>query len=108
MDSGIPLVTVTWTVPSEEEGLRLVRGLVEDRLVACGQVGAPITSVYRWEGELREAAEHPVTCKTTAALADRVVEAVADRHSYDVPEVLVAPVIASTSAYAEWVRDQTA
>ena len=108
METDIPLVTVTCTVASEDEGLQLVRELVADRLVACGQVGSSIISVYRWQGELHETVEHPVTCKTTAALADRVVAVIADRHAYDVPEVLVVPVVGATSAYAEWVRDQTA
>lgn len=107
MESHLALVTVTWTVPSEDEGRRLVHSLLDERLVACGQVGAPITSIYRWDDELREEVEHPVTCKTVAPLADRVVAFVAEHHSYDVPEVLVTPVLASSPAYAEWVRDQT-
>jgi periplasmic divalent cation tolerance protein len=108
MDPEMSLVMVTFTVPTVDAGLALVRVLVEERLIACGQVGAPITSVYEWDGATQETVECPVTCKTTAAVAERVLAAVHERHSYEVPEILVTPVVGSSPAYAAWVRRQTA
>ncbi len=46
-------IVVLTTVGGEEEARELIRGLVEDRVIACGtMVGA--TSIFRWEGVVSE------------------------------------------------------
>ena len=51
------VVLVMTTVPGDEEGRRIARLLVESRLAACVQILPPMTSIYRWESRLEEAAE---------------------------------------------------
>ena len=50
-------VVVLVTAGSAEEGARIGRALVEERLAACANLVGPIRSIYRWEGAVEEAAE---------------------------------------------------
>lgn len=98
------LVQVTTTVPDEATANAIASALLDDRLAACVQVDGPIRSRYWWDGELEDASEWRCVAKTTAAAAERVVAAVVAVHPYDVPEVLVTPVLGAHPAYAHWVR----
>ena len=48
-------IVVLVTAGSAEEGARIGRALVEERLAACVNVVGPIRSIYRWEGAVEEA-----------------------------------------------------
>ncbi len=85
----------------------LTRTLVEERLVACGQHIAPIRSVFRWEGAVHEEAEARVALHTRRSLADAVVARVVALHGYEVPCVLVLPVVGGNPAYLRWIAAET-
>lgn len=101
-------VQVTFTVGAVDEAERLSALLVDAGLAACAQTLGPITSRYRWEGKVESATEWLVVVKTTGGRADDVVAAIVEAHSYDVPEVLVTPVVAGNAAYLSWVEDEVA
>ncbi len=83
------------------------RRLVEDRLVACGQVVAAVRSTYRWKGAVEEATEARVALHTRVELVDAVVERAAREHPYDVPCVLALPVLGGNPDYLAWVERET-
>lgn len=85
----------------------LTRTLVEERLVACGQQVAPIRSVYRWEGAVHDDAEARVALHTRRSLADAVVTRAVELHGYEVPCVLVLPVLGGNPAYLRWIAAET-
>lgn len=97
---------VTTTVGSEEAAESLAKGIVEARLGACVQI-VPIRSVYRWEGEVRVDAEWQCVVKTSAIRADELVEHIKAHHTYDVPEVVVTPVVGGNDDYLAWVSEET-
>jgi periplasmic divalent cation tolerance protein len=99
----IPIVQVLTTVPDADSADAIADALLAQQLAACVQVGAPIRSRYRWNGVIESASELPCTIKTTAAAADRVVDAVRTVHPYDVPEILVVPVLGGAADYLAWV-----
>lgn len=98
------LCIVLCTAP-EKDADRLARGLVEGRLAAC-VARMPLTSVYRWEGEIHEDAEIQLVVKTTRARFVAVRDWIASRHPYAVPEILCVPVLDASPAYAAWLRDE--
>jgi periplasmic divalent cation tolerance protein len=104
---GVRTVIVTTTVDSEDAAAQLARGAVEIRLAACGQMTGPITSSYWWQGELETATEWTVAFKTTDTAAPALIEHVKRVHPYDVPEVLVTPVMGGNPAYLDWVAAET-
>ena len=95
---------VTTTAPDEATADAIAAALLDARLAACVQVDGPIRSRYWWDAELEAATEWRCVAKTTAAAAERAVAAVVAAHPYDVPEVLVTPVLDAHPAYADWVR----
>lgn len=78
---------------------------MESRLAACAQVIGPISSHYRWKGELEHASEHLLLVKTTVQRAADATAAIVEAHPYDVPEVLVTPVVGGHRPYLEWVTE---
>ncbi|MBN1120825.1 MAG: divalent-cation tolerance protein CutA [Anaerolineae bacterium] len=99
--SAIIIITTTETI---DEAKQIARGLVEGRLAACVQIVGPITSIYRWEGAVEEAAEVLCLVKTRADLFDQVEAAIQDRHSYDVPEIIAVPVERGSKPYLDWLN----
>ena len=100
-------VVVLVTTSSVDEGARLGRALVEERLAACANVIGPIRSIYRWQGAVEEAEEHLVLLKARAADVPALETRVRTLHSYDVPEVLALPVTAGSAPYLAWLAEAT-
>jgi periplasmic divalent cation tolerance protein len=100
-------VVVLVTVAGVEEGLRIGRALVTERLAACVNVVGPLRSVYRWEGAVEEASEHLLLIKARAADFGALAARVQALHSYAVPEVLALPVRAGAAAYLAWLAEAT-
>ncbi len=101
--SDIAIVQATFGDPAE--AALVARKLLEERLAACTSL-APVTSIYRWQDVVEEAAETVLTAKTTIDLASHVAARIAQLHSYDLPVIERWPV-AVDEAVAEWVRKTT-
>ncbi|MFN3389160.1 MAG: divalent-cation tolerance protein CutA [Allosphingosinicella sp.] len=101
------IVTVYATFGSEEEAVRIARTLVEEGHAACANLLAPCRSIYRWQGKVEDAPEHPALFKTAAGRAEALIARLGALHSYDVPAAVVWPIGAALPAYAEWVRQET-
>ena len=100
-----PLVVLT-TFANTDDARRVVREMVERRLVACGTIVPRATSVYRWEGAVTEEDEVLVLLKTDATRWDELVQAVTQRHPYEVPELLALPVSEGLDRYLSWVASE--
>ena len=98
------VLQVTVSAGSEEEAERIATVLVERRLAACVQVFGPVTSRYRWQGDVETAAEWLCLAKTTQTVWPALRDAVCELHSYEVPEVIAVAVERGSDAYLEWVR----
>lgn len=83
------------------------RTLIEERLCACGQQITPIRSIFRWEGVIHDTSEARVALHTQRDLVPRIIERAKESHSYQVPCVIVLPIIDGNPEYMEWIRTQT-
>jgi periplasmic divalent cation tolerance protein len=99
------ILQVSTTLETPEEARRMARMLVERRLAACVQVLGPVESCYRWKEAVETAEEWLCVAKTTRARVAPLLEAIADAHAYELPEVVTAPLVA-TEAYARWVAEE--
>jgi periplasmic divalent cation tolerance protein len=104
MDDAVIVLT---NMPDRDAALKLARELVAKRLVACVNVLAGCTSVYRWKGEVEEADEVPVLIKTRAGRYDEVEAAIRRLHPYELPEIVAVPVTRGLDEYLEWVNGET-
>ena len=106
--SGDPgqVVVVLSNAPDMLLAKRIAHMLVEEHLAACVNLGAPGLSMYMWEGELEGAEEVPLQMKTTRGRLPALVERLKQLHPYEVPEVIILPVMGGSTDYMEWVRAQ--
>jgi periplasmic divalent cation tolerance protein len=102
------IVTVEITCPDAATAAAIAEALVARRLAACANVGAPIASLYHWQGRIERAAEVPLVLKTAAARFPALAEAARALHPYDTPSILAHPVAAVTDDYRAWVLAETA
>ncbi len=100
-------VLAVTTAPSDEEGRRIVRALVERRIIACGTVLPGATSIYRWKGAIEESGEAVVLMKTLEARVAALRETLPALHPYDVPELIVVPITGGHGPYLDWLRAET-
>ncbi len=82
---------------------RIARTLVEERLVACANI-SQVRSYFVWENKLSEEVEDMMILKTESNLADKVKTRIKDLHSYDLPEVIVLPIIGGAKDYLKWIK----
>jgi periplasmic divalent cation tolerance protein len=101
-------VVIVTNAPDLLLAKRIAHVLVEEHYAACVNLGAPSLSMYMWEGKLEGTEEIPITIKTTRERAPALMSRLLELHPYDVPEVLVLPVIGGSIRYLEWVKDQSA
>jgi periplasmic divalent cation tolerance protein len=83
------------------------RQLVEERLAACGHLVEPIRSIYRWEGAVHDEGEARVALHTRRSLVAAIVARADRAHPYDVPCVLVLPVVGGNPEYLAWIEAET-
>lgn len=81
--------------------------MVEARLGACAQIVGPITSVYRWEGEVQTDQEWRVEIKTAADRVSGLTEYIQSNHTYDLPEAIATPIEGGSTEYLEWLVSET-
>ncbi len=98
--------TILLTAPDVDVAERVGRALVEERLAACANIVPGVVSLFRWEGEVQREAEVLVIVKTTDERVEDVRARVVELHPYQVPEVLVLPVLAGHAPYLDWVRGE--
>ena len=93
------------TAPSQEVAESIVNRLLEEQLIACGNITLPVASIYRWQGTIERATEVLVIMKTTANAFESVKRRIGELHPYDVPELLALPIEDGLDTYLAWVRE---
>jgi periplasmic divalent cation tolerance protein len=95
------------TIDSQEAAQALARSAVEARVAACGQVTGSIQSTYWWQGRVETAEEWCVVFKTTADRYPALEQHIREHHGYDVPEIILTPIVAGNPAYLSWISAET-
>ena len=100
-------MVVLTTVANEQEGIALVRALLERRIIACGTLLPGARSLYRWEDKIADEHEVVILLKTRSAALDSLRVAFGELHPYKVPELLAMPVHAGLDKYLSWINSET-
>ncbi len=96
-------IIVMVTTPSKEEALKIVRRLLDDRLIACANIVDHVSSLFWWEDKIDEATEFLVVMKSREELFQRLSQRVKELHSYQVPEIIAIPIMAGSQSYLNWL-----
>lgn len=100
-------IVVLTTVATTDEGVTLLRSLLERRLIACGTLLPGARSLYRWEGKIADESEVVILIKTRSAMLHALEKAFGEFHPYKVPELLSLPVEAGLQKYLGWINTET-
>jgi periplasmic divalent cation tolerance protein len=96
---------VLTTAASEKEARKIARHLVDKRLAACVNIVPQVTSIYRWKNKVEEAGEWILMVKTTAAAFALVRNAIAEMHSYELPECICLAIEGGSTDYLQWIGE---
>lgn len=89
--------------PDEAAALAVIHTLLDEKLIACGNVLGGMTSVFVWNGVKDTAREAGAVLKTNAALLDAAIARLAELHPYDEPAVLGWHCDAAAAGAAAWL-----
>lgn len=101
-------IVVLSTCGSPEQAAEVSRKLVELRLAACVNIVPGVRSIYRWKGKIEDAIEWQLVIKSRRDLFDKLRDALAAMHSYEVPEMIVLPIVDGSASYLEWLDRELA
>jgi periplasmic divalent cation tolerance protein len=96
-------IVVFSTCASPEEAERIARRLVDARLAACVNIVPGIRSIYRWQGNVEDAAEQLLVIKSSRAAFPALCAEIEKLHPYEVPEILALPVVDGSEKYLSWL-----
>lgn len=102
------VVVVLTTVDSEAAGVALARCFVDEGLVACVNLLPGLRSIYRWQGQVEDAAECLLMMKTARRQLGALQRRLHECHGYDTPEWLVLETAELSVAYRSWLLGQLA
>ena len=97
------VMMVFCTFPQRGDAVRVGTELVEERLAACVNVCPGVESVYLWEGKIERGEEVLAIFKVAAAGFADFEKALAEKHPYDVPEIVGIHADSVSESYARWV-----
>ena len=91
------------TFPDEASAARVVRTLVEERLIACGNLLPGARSIYRWKEGVADEGEVVAILKTRKQDWTALLSRLHELHPDDTPECLAVRVAAGAPRYMAWL-----
>src|SRR5260370_36626603 len=96
------------TSADSEVARKVVRGMVDSRLVACGSIIPKIHSIYRWQGKVESSDEALAIFKLGAVCYAKFESRLRSLHPYDVPEIISCKIDKGLPEYLSWVAQNCA
>ncbi len=101
-------ILVTTTFEDSDQAEKLAAVLLQDRLIACGQISGPMTSSYWWNGNITTSTEYVLSMKTMSGLYPRLEGVIKANHPYEVPEIMSVPITHVSRDYLNWMLQELA
>ena len=98
---------VYMTAKSRAEALELARILAGRKLCAGINIVPGATSVYWWDGEIRENEECLLLAQVSDQALPAFMEAAKLLHSYQVPCIVALPVTGGNLPFLEWIENNS-
>jgi periplasmic divalent cation tolerance protein len=100
-------VRIVFVTCPPNRGAALLRQLVEEHLVAGGNLIRGAQSIYRWKDQICDEAEEILWMETAADRVQDLLARLPELHPYEVPKVLTFTPDEGLEAYFRWVRAET-
>jgi periplasmic divalent cation tolerance protein len=98
------MLMVFTTFANAEDAARVVRVLVDERLIACGNIVPGVRSLYRWEGKLQDQSEVMVLMKTRKQDWTALLSRLHELHPYQTPECVAVRIASGAPKYMAWLE----
>lgn len=98
------MLLVFTTIPKREDALYMAHVAVKKRLAACVNIAPKITSVFRWQNEIKEENEFLLIFKTTPGKYSALEKLIKQEHIYTNPEIAAVEVKKVAKKYLDWVN----
>jgi len=99
-------IVIYVTFPNLSTAKRIVRGLIQARLAACGNIFR-ISSLFIWKGKTEDILEHAALIKTKRENYSRVERYILKNHPYETPEIITWPIERGLKEYLKWIEKET-
>ncbi len=86
---------------------RIAQTLTEEQLVACVNIIPNIESVYRWKGKIENSNEIVLIAKTVDQNVKKTIQRIKQLHKYDIPDIIVLPIIGGLKDYLDYISIET-
>lgn len=93
------------TTAHKKEARRIAKALLENKLAACVNIIPEIGSLFWWQAKIDSASEALLVIKSKQAKLTKIIKLVKSLHSYEVPEIIVLPIIGGYKPYLRWLDD---
>src|ERR1044072_7395062 len=98
------MLLVFTTFANDDDAARVVRVLVEERLIACGNLLPGARSIYRWEGAVSDERETVVLMKSRKQDWPALMSRLHELHPYQTPEFIAGRIAAGAPKYMAWLE----
>ena len=102
------MLLVFSTFATEEDAARVVRALLDERLIACGNLLPGARSLYRWRGAVADEREVLAILKTRKQDWPALLSRLHELHSFEIPECVAVRVAAGAPKYLAWLEETLA
>ena len=103
MKKSSDFILVLSTIDDREKAQDIARMLVERRIAAGVSITSPLTSIYRWKGKVRNETESMLVIRTREQSYPEVEKLIQENHSYELPEIIVVPIVNGEQKYLSWL-----
>jgi periplasmic divalent cation tolerance protein len=91
------------TCPDKVTAQKIARLLVATTKAACVNILPGITSVYKWQEQVKSAEEHLLLIKAHKDQYQAIETAVREHHPYELPEIIAVPIECGLPEYLHWI-----
>lgn len=96
------------TFSNYDEATKVLKILLHERLIACGNIIPGVKSFYWWKDTIEEDSEVIVFMKTRKDLEEKVIGKIEELHSYDIPAIYAVDSMSQISdPYLQWIFEET-
>jgi len=99
-------ILISTSFDDRQQAEKLLAILLQQRIVACGQITGPVSSSYWWKGSITTATEFVLSMKTIMAHYDLVESTIQTNHPYEVPEIIAVAISHISDDYRDWILQE--
>lgn len=89
--------------PCRDSAETAARTMLEEKLVACANIGGAMESIYLYEGQIDQNTEIGVILKTSEIMLDQATARLETLHPYHTPAIIAWPANRATQATQDWI-----